>query len=55
MAVEVRRISVCKEKGSGYQYYGLSLNRSFLKEDRLFLGELYCNNIFENTGAAKQP
>lgn len=37
-------------KGSGYQYYGLSLNRSFLKEDRLSVN-LYCNNIFENTGA----
>ena len=33
-------------KGSGYQYYGLSLNRSFLKEDRLSVN-LYCNNIFE--------
>ena len=33
-------------KGSSYQYYGLSLNRSFLKEDRLSVN-LYCNNIFE--------
>lgn len=33
-------------KGSGYQYYGLSLNRSFLKDDRLSLN-VFCNNIFE--------
>lgn len=33
-------------KGSGYQYYSIGLNRSFLKDDRLTLN-LYCNNIFE--------
>ena len=33
-------------KGSGYQYYGIGVSRSFLKEDRLSLN-LYCNNVFE--------
>lgn len=33
-------------KGSGYYYYSLSLNRSFLKEDRLTVSA-YCSNIFE--------
>lgn len=33
-------------KGSGYNYYGLGLSRSFLKEERLSLN-IYCNNIVE--------
>ena len=33
-------------KGSGYQYYSIGVNRSFLKEDRLSLN-LYCSNVFE--------
>lgn len=33
-------------KGSGYNYYGLGVSRSFLKEDRLSLN-IYCNNIVE--------
>ncbi len=33
-------------KGSGYNYYGLGLSRSFLKEDRLSLN-VYCNNFVE--------
>lgn len=33
-------------KGSGYSYYSLSLNRSFLKEDRLTVSA-FCSNIFE--------
>ncbi len=48
MVVEVRRISVLQGKGSGYQYYGLSLSRSFLKEERLSLN-IYCNNFWRNT------
>ena len=33
-------------KGSGYQYYSIGVNRSFLKDDRLSLN-LYCSNVFE--------
>lgn len=33
-------------KGSGYNYYGLGLSRSFLKEERLSLN-IYCNNFVE--------
>ena len=33
-------------KGSGYNYYGFGLSRSFLKEERLSLS-MYCNNVFE--------
>ena len=33
-------------KGSGYFYYSFSINRSFLKEDRLSVGA-YCSNVFE--------
>lgn len=33
-------------KGSGYNYYGLGLSRSFLKEERLSLN-FYCNNVIE--------
>lgn len=33
-------------KGSGYNYYGLGLSRSFLKEERLSVN-IYCNNFVE--------
>lgn len=33
-------------KGSGFNYYSLSANRSFLKDDRLTLN-IYCSNVFE--------
>lgn len=33
-------------KGTGYSYYSFSLNRSFLKEDRLTVSA-FCSNIFE--------
>ena len=33
-------------KGSGFNYYSLSANRSFLKDDRLTLN-VYCSNVFE--------
>lgn len=33
-------------KGSGYHYYSLGLNRSFLKDERLNVN-VYCSNIFK--------
>ena len=33
-------------KGTGYYYYGIGLNRSFMKEERLTLS-FFCNNILE--------
>lgn len=33
-------------KSSGYQYYSIAVNRSFLKDDRLSLS-LRCNNVFD--------